>query len=41
MCVCVFVGVFVCLSVCTYAIRILYKCAFVCLSVCMYAIRIL
>ena len=30
-----------CLSVCIYAIRILYKCAFVCLSVCMYAIRIL
>ena len=32
---------FVCLSVCMYAIRILYKCAFVCSSVCMYAIRIL
>ena len=34
MCVCVFVGVFVCLSVCMYAIRILYKCAFV--FVCVY-----
>ena len=28
MCVCVFVGAFVCLSVCMYAIRILYRCAF-------------
>ena len=44
MCVCVFVGAVVCLSVCMYAIRILYRCvcmrlgfctsAFVCLSVC-------
>ena len=41
MCVCVFVGAFVCLSVCMYAIRILYRCAFVRLSVCLYAIRIL
>ena len=29
------------LSVCMYAIMILYKCALVFLSVCMYAIRIL
>ena len=41
MCVCVFVGVFVCLSVCMYASRILNKCAFVCLLECMYASRIL
>ena len=38
MCVCVFVGAFVCLSVCLFAIRILYRCVF---SVCMYASRIL
>ena len=50
MCVCVFVGA-VCVSVCMYAIRILYRCvcmrlgfctsAFVCFSVCMYTSRIL
>ena len=31
----------VCLSVCMYASRILYKCACVCLLVCMYASKIL